>query len=171
MLCYPGECWWGGLGGGGFGWYKPNGVYFPTSISFIRCLYEACRSRFIFTAYAQKCKAGRGFWWAREELNGGCGAIPICLQWYKQSPLSEFGFCEWNPANLFCSGRRSVNAARGKALSLSPSLRLCSTRRFKCICKWACFFILNKRRCAEVRHFRMARWGHYVTVTWSIAWG
>lgn len=78
----------------------------------------------------------------------------LITQWYKDSPLSEFGFCEWNPSLSILLGLPISKCCPGQC-------SLCSVQRFKHICKWACFSNLNKPRCAEpeVKHIRMARLG------------
>lgn len=119
-------------------------------------------SWFIFMAYAEKCERGKGFGGNAQGNEQGLQghANMLITQWYKDSPLSEFGILWMKPPPyLFCSGCRSVNAAPGQ----SP---LCSTQRLKHICKWACSPNLNKPRCAEpeVKHIRMAP-------TWSLLGG
>lgn len=60
----------------------------------------------------------KGFSGIHKEMNRGCrGRANMCItQWYKDSPLGEFGFVKENPPYLFCSGCRSVNAAPGETL-------------------------------------------------------
>lgn len=90
----------------------------------------------------------------------------LITQWYKDSPLSEFGFCEWNPSLSILLGLLISKCCRGQ----SPR---CGAQRLKHICKWASFSNLNKPRCAEpeVKHISMDWLGHYLVVACSIASG
>lgn len=90
----------------------------------------------------------------------------LITQWYKDSPLSEFGFCEWNPSLSILLGLPISKCCPGQ----SPR---CGVQRLKHICKWARFSNLNKPRCAEpeVKHISMDWLGHYFVVACSIASG
>lgn len=67
-----------------------------TYVSFMRCSYEACYSWFIFMAYTQKCEGGKEI---QQNAHGNEQGLQghanmLITHWYKDSPLSEFGFCE-----------------------------------------------------------------------------
>lgn len=90
----------------------------------------------------------------------------LITQCYKDSPLSESGFCEWNP---------SLSILLGLPISkcCPRQSTLCGEQRLKHICRWACFSNLNKPRCAkpEVKRISMDCLGHYLVVACGIASG
>lgn len=67
----------------------------------------------------KNARGGVGFSRLHEEMNRGCRAMPICLEHIgtRALPRVSLDFLNETPPYLFCSGCRSVNAARGKALS------------------------------------------------------
>lgn len=124
----------------------------------MRCSYQACYFWFIFMAYTQKYEGGgvrRNAQGNEEGLQGHTNMVRT--QWYKDSPLSVFGFCEWNPSLSVLLGLPISKRRPGQ----SPH---CSMQRFKHVCKWACFSSLNRPGCAEpeVKHIRTAWLGHYL---------